>query len=58
MFISVFGFTQKAKLFAEENGVTIMESGDFVRFFLSGKLRPSLASKLQIPNIALANAAR
>lgn len=48
-FASVFGFTDLARAKADEEDVLLLEAGDFVLFFLSGKLRPALRVKLQLP---------
>lgn len=48
-FVSVYGFSKAAHTKAEEFGVTLMEARDFIRFLLSGKLRPELQRKLQLP---------
>ncbi len=48
-FVSVFGFTDQARQKADEEGVRLMEAGDFVRFLLGGKLRERLRQKLRLP---------
>lgn len=48
-FVSVFGFTEQARQRADEEGVRLLEAGDFVRFLLGGKLRPRLRDKLRLP---------
>lgn len=48
-FVSVFGFTDLARQRAEEEGIRLMEAGDFVRFLLAGKHRRQLQDKLQLP---------
>jgi len=48
-FVSVFGFTDNARLRADEEGIRLLEAADFARFLLSGKLRNSVARKLQLP---------
>lgn len=48
-FVSVFGFTDLARQKADEEGVRLMEAGDFVRFLLGGKLRDRLRQKLRLP---------
>lgn len=48
-FVSVFGFTPEARARAEEEGVVLLEAGDFARFLLSGKLRPKLREVLRLP---------
>jgi hypothetical protein len=48
-FVSVFGFTTAASRKAEQEGIMLLEAGDFVQFFLAGKLRDSIAQKLRLP---------
>lgn len=48
-FVSARGFTDAARLRADEDDVTLMEAQDFTRFLLSGKIRPRLREKLQLP---------
>ena len=45
-YVSVSGFTDDAIRKAYDKGIRLFEAGDFVRFFLSGKLRESLSRKL------------
>ena len=48
-FVSVFGFTEKARTFADENNIRLLEASDFVRFLLGDKVRPELMMKLRLP---------
>ena len=49
-YVSVSGFTPEArKREEEEEGLHLLEARDFVRFLLSGKLRPRLREKLRLP---------
>jgi predicted Mrr-cat superfamily restriction endonuclease len=49
-FVSVYGFTAEARANAEQEGVHLLEAGDFTRFLLGGKLRPALREKLLLPD--------
>lgn len=48
-FVSVFGFTEDARVRAAEKGIRLLEAGDFARFLLSGKLRSRLRERLRLP---------
>jgi predicted Mrr-cat superfamily restriction endonuclease len=48
-FVSVYGFTEDARSKALEEGVWLLERGDFVRFLLGGRIRPELHRKLKLP---------
>jgi hypothetical protein len=50
-FVSVYGFTPEARAKAAEEGITLLEAGDFTRFLLSGKVRERLREKLALPNL-------
>jgi predicted Mrr-cat superfamily restriction endonuclease len=50
-FVSVYGFTPEARSKAEEQGIRLMEAGDFTRFLLGGKFRDRLRDKLALPNL-------
>lgn len=50
-YVSVYGFTPEARAKAEDEGVRLMEAGDFTRFLLSGKVRERLREKLALPNL-------
>lgn len=50
-YVSVYGFTKDARAKAEEEGVRLMEAGDFTRFLLSGKVRERLRQKLALPSL-------
>jgi hypothetical protein len=50
-FVSVYGFTPEAEAKADEEGIRLMEVGDFTRFLLSGKVRDRLREKLALPNL-------
>jgi predicted Mrr-cat superfamily restriction endonuclease len=51
-FVSVFGFTDQARQKADQEGIRLMEAGDFVLFLLGGKLRPRLRDKLRLTSWA------
>lgn len=51
LYVSVFGFTDEARRRAEEEGIVLLEAGDFTRFLLSGRLRPSLLEKMRLPQL-------
>ncbi|HEY3245429.1 MAG TPA: restriction endonuclease, partial [Phycisphaerae bacterium] len=48
-YVSVFGFTQQAWQKADAEGIRLLEGADFLRFLLSGKVRPQLMEKLRFP---------
>lgn len=48
-FVSVYGFTDDAKKKAEEEDVRLLESADFTRFLLSGRMRSRIRAKLKVP---------
>jgi len=48
-YVSVFGFTDDARQRAADEGVVLLEAGDFTRFMLSGKMRSRLRERLQLP---------
>lgn len=48
-YVSVFGFTDEARRRAYDEGVLLMEAGNFTSFLLSGRLRPAVAKKLALP---------
>lgn len=48
-FVSAFGFTEMARQSADELGVILLETSDFVPLALSGRMRPELARKVTIP---------
>lgn len=50
-FVSVYGFTADARANAEDEGIRLMEAGDFTRVLLSGKVRERLRDKLALPNL-------
>lgn len=50
-YVSVFGFTDRARRTAEEKGVLLLQAEDFTSFLLSGKLRESVARKLLLPQL-------
>jgi predicted Mrr-cat superfamily restriction endonuclease len=50
-FVSVFGFTERARTFADENNIRLLEASDFVRFLLGNKVRAELMMKLRLPII-------
>ena len=47
-YVSVFGFTEKARQYADENEIVLLEALDFADFFISGQLRQSLKDKMRI----------
>lgn len=47
--LSVRGFTDKAKEFAEESNIKLLEADDFVFFVLTNKIGNKLSKKLKIP---------
>jgi len=48
-FVSVFGFTDRARQMADDRGIRLLEAGDFVRFLLGGRIRQRLRDKLRLP---------
>jgi predicted Mrr-cat superfamily restriction endonuclease len=48
-FVSVFGFTDEARRRADDEGILLLEAGDFTRFLLTDKLRDSVSRKLLLP---------
>jgi predicted Mrr-cat superfamily restriction endonuclease len=48
-FVSVFGFTDDARKYADSAGVRLMQAEDFSSFILGGKLRETLTLKLMLP---------
>ncbi|MGD0796140.1 MAG: restriction endonuclease [Acidobacteriaceae bacterium] len=48
-FVSVFGFTDEARKYADSAGVRLMQAEDFSSFILGGKLRETLTLKLMLP---------
>lgn len=48
-YVSVAGFTPEARARASDEGILLLEAGDFMRFLLSGRLRPELRDRLQLP---------
>lgn len=49
-FVSVYGFTEQARIRAEEEeNLTILKREDFGQFLLGGRLRPELRQKLRLP---------
>jgi predicted Mrr-cat superfamily restriction endonuclease len=51
-FVSVFGFTSKARENANEKGIRLFEGKDFAMFILGNKLREGLQRKLSLPGPA------
>lgn len=49
VYVSVAGFTSDARARASDEGIVLLEAGDFTRFLLSGRLRPELRDRLQLP---------
>ena len=47
-FVSVFGFTEAARKFADETNMLLLQAESFTTFILRGNLRDSLQSKLLI----------
>jgi predicted Mrr-cat superfamily restriction endonuclease len=50
-FVSASGFTGEARAQSYELDIRLLEAADFARFFLSGKMRESIAAKLKIPQL-------
>ena len=51
LFVSVSGFTERARREAESDGrddLLLKEAADFTQFLLSGKVHPALREKLQL----------
>lgn len=48
-YVSVYGFSDDAYLYADEESLMLLEAKDFVGFIMSGKLRVSLKRKLALP---------
>jgi predicted Mrr-cat superfamily restriction endonuclease len=55
-YVSVFGFTDEARRRADEEGVLLLEAGNFISFLLGGRVRPSVARKLSLPRLAAGSA--
>lgn len=49
-FVSVFGFTEAARKFGEDNSILLMQAESFSTFILTGNIRESLRLKLVLPN--------
>lgn len=48
-FVSVAGFTDDARVQADDEEIVLLEGTDFTRFLLSGKLRHRLRERLRLP---------
>jgi hypothetical protein len=49
-FVSVYGFTEEARVFADKEGILTLEASDFVMLILSGKVSDTLKEKLRLPD--------
>ena len=50
-FVSVFGFTEKARQMAQARQVRLMQASDFTSFLVAGKLRESIRQELRLPSL-------
>lgn len=48
-FVSIYGFTEEARVRADQEDIHLMEAADFTRFLLSGRYRETLNKKLCLP---------
>jgi predicted Mrr-cat superfamily restriction endonuclease len=50
-YVSVYGFTDEARMRADEEGIYLMEAASFTRFLLSDRYSESIRQKLRLPDL-------